>query len=86
MQATGIYRQLAEALPDTFLPNLATSLDNLADTCSSLNRDAEASSIREEADTARSRNSHSGKERTRRSAAHCPLRVLWRRPSPDLPA
>ena len=84
-QATGIYRQLAQAHPDKFLPNLATSLDNLADTFSSLNRDAEASAIREEADAARSRHSHSGKEQTRRSAAHWPLQVFRRRSSPDLP-
>jgi tetratricopeptide (TPR) repeat protein len=57
-QATGIYRELAEARPDAFLPNLATSLRNLADTLSSLNRDAEASVIREEADAARSGNWH----------------------------
>jgi len=37
------------------------SLNNLADTLSSLNRDAEASAIREEADDARSGNWHSRK-------------------------
>ncbi len=51
-QAAGIYRQLAEARPDAFLPNLATSLNNLADTLSRFNRDAEASAIREEANAA----------------------------------
>ena len=84
-EATGIYRELAAARPDAFRPDLATSLDNLADTFSSLNRDAEASAIHEEADAARSRNSHSGKEQTRRSAAHWPLQVFRRRSSPDLP-
>ena len=84
-QATGIYRQLAEARPDAYLPKLAASLDDLAHTFSSLNRDAEASAIREEADAARSRNSHSGKEQTRRSAAHWPSQVFRRRSSPDLP-
>jgi tetratricopeptide (TPR) repeat protein len=55
-QATGIYRRLAEASPDTFAPSFAASLNNLAETLSSLNRDAEASAIREEADGARSGN------------------------------
>ena len=53
-EATGIYRQLADARPDTYLPHLAASLDNLADTLSSLNRAAEAAAIREQADAARS--------------------------------
>lgn len=53
-QSAGIYRQLAEVRPDEFLDNLARSLCNLADTLSSLDRDAEAWAIREEADAARS--------------------------------
>ncbi len=51
-EAAGIYRQLAQARPDAFLPDLATALNNLASTLSSLNRLAEASVIREEANAA----------------------------------
>lgn len=48
-QAVTIRRQLAEARPDAFLPHLAMLLRNLADALSMLNRDAEASTIRDEA-------------------------------------
>ncbi len=51
-EAAGIYRQLAQARPDAFLPYLAAALNNLASTLSSLNRPAEASAIREEANAA----------------------------------
>ena len=51
-QAAEIYRQLAEARPAAFLPNLAAVLTNLADTLSLFNREAEASTIREEAEAA----------------------------------
>ena len=49
-QAAGIYRQLAEARPDAFLPALASSLHTLANVLSMLNRAEEASAIRDEAD------------------------------------
>jgi tetratricopeptide (TPR) repeat protein len=75
-QATGIYRQLAETSPDKFVPSFAASLNNLADTLSSLNRDAEASAIREEADAARSGTIHTGEERVRRRTARWPLQVF----------
>ena len=51
-EAAGIYRQLAQARPDAFLPDLATALNNLARALSSLDRPAEASVIREEANAA----------------------------------
>jgi tetratricopeptide (TPR) repeat protein len=52
-EAVTIRRQLAEAFPRAFLPDLASSLANLANTLSSLNRPAEASVIHEEAEAAR---------------------------------
>jgi hypothetical protein len=83
-EGTGIYRRLAEAHPDTYLPHLAASLDNLADTLSWLNRDAEASAIREQANAARSGDGHSGKEQTGRPAAHRPLQVFRRKSASGL--
>jgi tetratricopeptide (TPR) repeat protein len=41
-EATGIYRQLAEAHPDTFLPNLAASLPNQSRRLADLGRREEA--------------------------------------------
>ena len=51
-EAVTIRRQLARDRPDAFLPNLTTALNNLANTLSWFNRDAEASAIREEANAA----------------------------------
>jgi len=48
-QAAGIYRQLADARPDIFLPDLGRTLNSLAKMLSLFNRDADASVIREEA-------------------------------------
>ena len=47
-EAVTIRRQLVQTRPDAFLLNLAMSLNNLANTLSQLNRDAEASAIRDE--------------------------------------
>jgi len=52
-EAAGIYRQLAAAHPDAFLPHLATSLRNLADVLETLGRDSEAVKARTEADAIR---------------------------------
>ena len=52
-EAVAIYRQLAGARPAAFLADLTTSLYNLANILSLLNRDAEASAVRHEADAAR---------------------------------
>jgi hypothetical protein len=52
-EAVAIYRQLAGARPAAFLADLTTSLYNLANILSLLNRGAEASAIRNEADAAR---------------------------------
>jgi hypothetical protein len=48
-QATSIYRQLANALPEVFRPDLGMVLRNFATVLSMLNRSAEALVIREEA-------------------------------------
>ena len=49
-EAVSIYRQLAKARPDVFLlPHLVPSLGNLADALAMLNREEEASVIRNEA-------------------------------------
>jgi len=52
-EATGIYRQLATARPDAFLPNLAASLNNQADCLARLGRREEAFAASEEAITIR---------------------------------
>ena len=52
-EAVTIYRQLAGARPAAFLADLTTSLYNLANILSLLNRGAEASAIRNEAGAAR---------------------------------
>ena len=51
-EAAGIYRQLAQARPGAFLPNLVRALNNLANALSYLNRDEETSAIRDEANAA----------------------------------
>nr|WP_221382465.1 tetratricopeptide repeat protein [Actinoplanes polyasparticus] len=48
-EATGIYRQLAEAHPDAHLPNLAASLNNLGNRLSELGRREQALAPAEEA-------------------------------------
>jgi len=48
-QATGIYRQLAEAHPDTFLPILAASLNNQSRRLADLERREEALAVIEQA-------------------------------------
>ena len=48
-EAVTIRRQLADARPDAFLPNLATSLNNLGVILSWLERNAEASAAHAEA-------------------------------------
>ena len=52
-EATGIYRQLAQARPDAFLPNLATALNNQSVYLSNLGRREEALTAIEEAVTVR---------------------------------
>lgn len=49
-QAAGIYRQLAEARPDAFLPDLATSLRVPAYVLNTLGRESEAMKAQTEAD------------------------------------
>jgi len=48
-EAAGIYRQLAAARPDAFLPNLATSLNNQSIHLASLGRREEGRAAIEEA-------------------------------------
>src|SRR5277367_6494252 len=48
-QATGIYRQLAEASPDTFLPHFAASLNNQSRRLADLGRREEALAAIEQA-------------------------------------
>ena len=48
-QATGIYRQLAEAQPNTFLPNVAASLNNQSRRLADLGRREEALAAIEQA-------------------------------------
>ena len=48
-EAAGIYRPLAQQRPDAFLPNLAMSLNNLANMLSALGRRDEALAMAEEA-------------------------------------
>jgi Tetratricopeptide repeat len=52
-EATGIYRQLAQARPDAFLPDLATALNNQSGRLSGLGRREEALASAEEAVTIR---------------------------------
>jgi tetratricopeptide (TPR) repeat protein len=54
-EAVTIRRQLARDRPAAFLSDLATALNNLADKLSRLNRGAEASAMREEANAAHRR-------------------------------
>jgi hypothetical protein len=49
-EAVTTYRELAQARPDAFLPNLATSLNNLASVLTSLGRTGEANAAQAEAD------------------------------------
>jgi len=51
-QAVTINRQLAQARPDAFLPQFASSLNNFANLLSSFNRDAEELALCAEADAA----------------------------------
>ena len=52
-EAAGIYRQLAQARPDAFLPDLAMSLNNQSNRLSDLGRREEALAVIEEAVTIR---------------------------------
>ena len=57
-EAADAYRELTLANPGRYSPDLAVTLDNLADTLSALGSDAEAANMREAASDARAADWH----------------------------